>query len=156
LVTDMEVANMTAEELKYAVAELKTRAVDGRVPIDGPEVVESLCSDLVKKVQEHFVTLTLDGGGKLIKKRTIFVGTLNQTVVHPREVFVSAISDHAAGVVLVHNHPSGRTEPSREDMAITHRLVKCGKLVGIDIVDHVILGQFGLTSMKREDLLGED
>jgi DNA repair protein RadC len=150
----MDVANMTAEELRYAVNELKTRVKDRREAITGPEDVESMCQELVSKQQEHFLTLTLDGGGCVIKKRTVFKGTLNQTVVHPREVFCDAITDRAAGIVLVHNHPSGRTSPSREDTAITERLVKVGKLVGIDVVDHVIIGKFTEPfSFKREDIL---
>jgi len=66
--------------------------------------------DLRKKKQEHFVTLTLDGAHNLIKKRTVFIGTLNQSLVHPREVFADAISDRAAAVILIHNHPSGNVE----------------------------------------------
>jgi DNA repair protein RadC len=112
-------------------------------------------AEIIERPQEHFLTLTLDGGGCLIEKRVMFIGTLNQTVVHPREVFCDAISDRAAGIVLVHNHPSGRVEPSREDTAITERLVRVGRLVGIEVVDHVIVGRGGTFSFKAEGMLSE-
>jgi DNA repair protein RadC len=128
---------------------------DGGIKVSGPEDVAAIAAEIIERPQEHFLTLTLDGGGSLIEKRIIFIGTLNQTVVHPREVFCDAICDRAAGIVLAHNHPSGRVEPSREDTAITERLVRVGRLVGIEVVDHVIVGRGGTFSFKAQGLLSE-
>ncbi len=128
---------------------------DGGIKVGGPDEVAAIVAEYIERPQEHFLTLTLDGGGCLIEKRVVFIGTLNQTVVHPREVFADAISDRAAGIVLAHNHPSGRVEPSREDTAITERLVRVGRLVGIEVVDHVIVGRSGAFSFKAQGLLGE-
>lgn len=80
------------------------------------------CGLLFKSGSAGFVTLTVNGNNCLISKRVIFIGTLNKSIVHPREVFAAAISDHAAGIVLVHNHPSGNPEPSNEDIIMPMRI----------------------------------
>jgi DNA repair protein RadC len=78
---------------------------------------------------------------------------LNHSIIHPREIFADAISDRAAGIVFVHNHPSGNTEPSKEDIAITQRLVEVGKIVGIEVIDHIIVGKNGYFSFQAEGML---
>ncbi len=103
--------------------------------------------------QEHFLCITMDGASKIINVRTVFVGTLNQSLVHPREVFKNAIKDGAAGVIIAHNHPSGTLEPSRADVQITTRLKDTAKLVGIELMDHVILAKTGFYSFSDEGLL---
>ena len=105
------------------------------------------------KKQEYFLTLTLDGASNLIQKRTVFIGTLNHSIVHPREIFADAISDRAAGIVFVHNHPSANISPSKEDTTITNRLVEVGKIVGIDVIDHIIIGKDGYFSFQAEGVL---
>lgn len=110
-------------------------------------------SELKGKKQEYFVTLTLDGASCLIQKRTVFIGTLNKSMVHPREVFADTISDRAAGIIFVHNHPSGNVEPSEEDFAITERLLKVAKIMGIEVMDHIIVGKEGHFSFQSEGLL---
>ena len=115
--------------------------------------VLGLVGELREKKQEYFLTLTLDGAARLIQKRTVFIGTLNKSIVHPREVFADAISDRAAGIVFVHNHPSGNTEPSEEDFPITERLVEVARVVGIEVVDHIIVGRDGHFSFQTEGLL---
>ncbi len=105
------------------------------------------------KQQEHFMLLTLDGASKVIEKRVIFVGTLNQSLVHPREVFKPAIEDGAAGVIIAHNHPSGTLEASRADVQITQRLKEVAKLVGIELLDHVIISKEGYYSFSDEGML---
>lgn len=82
-----------------------------------------------ERKQEHVLSLTLDGTGHLIEKRVVFVGTLNQSLVHPREIFADAITDRAAGIIVAHNHPGGQLVPSREDISITERLKEVGKIV---------------------------
>lgn len=113
--------------------------LSGRIKVNNDKDVFKLTSDLSEKRQEHFVTITLDGANNLIKRRTVFIGTLNQSIVHPREVFAGALEDRAAAIIVVHNHPSGNTMPSEMDIAITRRLKYAGELLGIDLVDHVIV-----------------
>jgi len=103
--------------------------------------------------QEHFILLTLDGASHIINTHVVFIGTLNQSLVHPREVFSLAISDRAAGIIIAHNHPSGTLEASRPDLAITQRLQEVARLVGIDLLDHVILSKEGYLSFSDEGLL---
>ncbi|HOP85783.1 MAG TPA: DNA repair protein RadC [Syntrophorhabdaceae bacterium] len=112
-----------------------------------------LTEELRDKKQEYFLSLTLDGASNLIQKRTVFIGTLNHSIVHPREVFADAISDRAAGIIFVHNHPSGDLTPSRQDIEITRRLVEVGKIVGIEVLDHVIISKKGYYSFQAEGML---
>jgi len=105
------------------------------------------------KNQEHFLTITLDGASHIINVRTVFIGTLNQSIVHPREVFADAIADRAAGIIIAHNHPSGTLTASRADIQITERLKEVSKLVGIELLDHVILAKGGYYSFSDEGLL---
>ena len=116
------------------------------------EVYEELKEFSTKK-QEHFLSITLDGASHIINTRTVFIGTLNQSMVHPREVFADAIADRAAGIIIAHNHPSGTLEASRADIQITQRLKEVSKLVGIELLDHVILAKGGFYSFSDEGLL---
>ena len=116
------------------------------------EVYDELKSFSTKS-QEHFLTITLDGASHIINTRTVFIGTLNQSLVHPREVFADAIADRAAGIIIAHNHPSGTLEASRADISITQRLKEVSKLVGIELLDHVILAKGGFYSFSDEGLL---
>ena len=95
----------------------------------------------------------MDGASHIINTRTVFIGTLNQSLVHPREVFADAIADRAAGIIIAHNHPSGTLEASRADIQITQRLKEVSKLVGIELLDHVILSKNGYYSFSDEGLL---
>ncbi len=105
------------------------------------------------KQQEYFLVITLDGASHIINTRTVFIGTLNQSLVHPREVFADAIADRAAGIIIAHNHPSGTLSASRADIGITQRLEEVAKLVGIELLDHVILAKDGYYSFSDEGLL---
>lgn len=105
------------------------------------------------KQQEYFLVITLDGASHIINTRTVFIGTLNQSLVHPREVFADAIADRSAGIIIAHNHPSGTLIPSRADINITKRLEEVSKLVGIELLDHVILARDGFYSFSDEGLL---
>jgi DNA repair protein RadC len=119
------------------------------VKITFPSDVLPFVRDISDKRQEHFVCLALNGANEVIGNRVVTVGLLNSNQVHPREVFSDPIVDRAAAIILVHNHPSGDTEPSQEDVAITKRLVEAGELLGIKIHDHVIVSKNGYTSMKE-------
>ncbi len=115
--------------------------------------VYSLLADYSTKEQEHFLLITLDGASKVIEKRVIFIGTLNQSLVHPREIFRPAILDNSAGIIVAHNHPSGTLEASRADVQVTQRLKEVSKLVGIELLDHVIISKKGYYSFSDEGLL---
>lgn len=123
--------------------------------IHDPLDVARLLSDIKLKAQEHFVTLTIDQAGRLITKRLLYIGTQNACVVSPADVFGPALEERAAGILLAHTHPSGKLGPSHEDRDITERLVRVGKLVGIEVVDHVIVGSTGLFSFKQEGLIDQ-
>jgi len=105
------------------------------------------------ETRETFVALLLDVKNRLIRDVTVSQGSLTQSIVHPREVFEPAIRDSAASVIFVHNHPSGETTPSREDLDITRRLKQTGEVIGIRVLDHVIVSRSGFTSLANEGLL---
>ena len=90
--------------------------------------------------KEHFKVIFIDSRKMMMKEETVFIGTLNSSVVHPREIFQSALDEGAAAVILVHNHPSGDPEPSDDDIRITKQLIKAGGILGIDVLDHIIIG----------------
>lgn len=98
-------------------------------------------SDLIEKKKEYLVCLHLNARNVLLKKDTVSIGTLTQSLVHPREVFAPAFALHSAGVILVHNHPSGDSNPSQADIAVVNKLVRAGRLLGINVIDFVILSQ---------------
>ncbi|CAM3384430.1 DNA repair protein RadC [Hydrogenibacillus schlegelii] len=100
--------------------------------------------------QEHFVVLFLNAKYELIGDKTIFIGTLDASLVHPREVFREAIRRSAHSIILAHNHPSGDPTPSAEDVRVTGRLVQAGRLLGIEVLDHIIIGD-GVFRSLRED-----
>ena len=113
--------------------------VSDRPIIDSPEKAVEQLADLRDKKQEYFVCLTLDGANRLIAKRVISIGTLTSSLVHPREVFAEAITDHAASIIVAHNHPSSNLEPSQADRDVTERLREAGELLGINLLDHLII-----------------
>ena len=99
------------------------------------------------------MVLLLNARHEIQCRETVSIGSLNASIVHPREVFLPAILHSAASVVLVHNHPSGDPEPSEEDLSITRRLVQVGELVGIDVLDHVIVAERGVVSLRARQML---
>lgn len=121
--------------------------------IRGPDDVLAQVRDLARARREHFVVLLLNARHELQCRETVSIGSLNASIVHPREVFLPAILHSAASVVLVHNHPSGDPEPSEEDLSITRRLVEVGELVGIGVLDHVIVASRGTVSFRSRQLL---
>ena len=90
--------------------------------------------------REHLVLLTLDTKNKITSINTVSIGSINTSIVHPREVFKTAILSNASSVILTHNHPSGDVTPSKEDIDITNRIKECGRILGIELLDHVIIG----------------
>jgi len=137
---------------EYRVAEMP------RIPrtvraIRGPEDVVEACPTLRRRRCEEFHVLLLNARHEVQRRALISRGSLNASIVHPREVFRPAIVASAASIVLVHNHPSGDPEPSEEDLAITKRLVQVGELVGIGVLDHVIIARGGYVSFRSRGLL---
>jgi DNA repair protein RadC len=105
------------------------------------EVYEALRKKIGGLKKENFVVVSLDTRNKIIAVDTVFVGTLNSSLVHPREIFETAIRRHAAGIVVAHNHPSGDPEPSDEDIKVTKLLTEAAKVMGIEMPDHLIIGE---------------
>jgi len=113
------------------------------------DVYDMFKDELVSLKKEHFFVLLLDTKNRIIKKELVSVGTLNSSIVHPREVFRSAIRESANSIILIHNHPSGDCEPSDEDVSITERLVEIGCLLDVSVLDHVVVGLDGYWSWKE-------
>ncbi len=93
--------------------------------------------------QEHFICVSLNGANEIIAKRVVSIGLVNRTLVHPREVYSDPLKDRAASIIVAHNHPSGNVQPSEEDIVLTRRLHKAGKILGINLLDHIILAGNG-------------
>lgn len=119
-------------------------------PTDAAEIFIPLLRD---KIKEEFYVICLNTAGKINKYELISVGSLNQSIVHPREVFKVAIENNSANIILLHNHPSGNPEPSNEDIAITKKMVEAGKLMDIQVFDHVIIAGNKFTSLVEKRLM---
>jgi DNA repair protein RadC len=118
-----------------------------------PEDVAGLVRGKLRgKKKEHFMAILLDTRNQLIKIAEISIGSLDSSIVHPREVFKEAVSASAASVIFVHNHPSGETEASEDDINLTKRLAEAGEIMGIDVLDHIIIADKEYLSLKREGL----
>ena len=125
----------------------------GQVLRSTAEVYDAYASELEGLTRERFVSVLLDAKNRVLREERISQGTLTSSPVHPREVFASAIREAAAGVILLHNHPSGDPEPSPDDEAVTRRLVAAGELIGIPILDHVVLGAGCFVSLLDRGLI---
>jgi DNA repair protein RadC len=137
-----------------AAGELVKRALkvkDDTVPIiNSVKDVIAQFSYLRNKSREHLAALYLNARNEMVHKKHLFVGTLNANLVHPREIFEQALSNNAASVILVHNHPSGDPEPSEADLEITKRIQEAGKIMGIDVLDHIIITKTKVFSFKEK------
>jgi len=133
--------------MTYQVVSERT-APDIKVTMPGDLV--PLLKKYASKRQEHFLAVTLGGTQNVLRVNLVSVGILNRTLIHPREIFYRAIKDNACALILAHNHPSGDLNPSREDKDATDRLVKAGKLMGIEVLDHLIISKAGFYSFKEK------
>lgn len=125
-----------------------------RYVIRSPEDCANYCmNDMRFLTQEHFVCLYLNTKNQVLHKQTVFIGSLNASIVHPREVFKEAFRRSAASIICLHNHPSGDPTPSKEDIDVTKRLLECGKIIGIDVLDHLIIGEKKYVSLKEKGYL---
>lgn len=123
----------------------KERSV--RSPEDGYQLIKLFLAD---KDREYFIVASLDTKNQPVSINICHIGSLNASIVHPREVMKSAILSNAASIIVGHNHPSGQPEPSKEDIDVTKRLVEAGKIIGIDVIDHIIVGDETYTSLKEK------
>lgn len=137
------------------VCEVTTRKYRGKPPrpIRGPDDAMPFLRRYQKAKREHFLVLLLNARHELMRVETVSIGSLNASIVHPREVFLPAILHSAASIILVHNHPSGDAEPSDEDLSITRRLVQVGDLIGIGVLDHLVIAKRGVVSLRARGLL---
>jgi DNA repair protein RadC len=146
----------SSQVLLHAALELARRLMEAD---SGPRVlaqaadVHAVARDLELARREHFVAFLLDARNRVLARETISVGTLSASLVHPREVFGPAIERRAASVIVVHNHPSGDPEPSADDLALTRRLVQAGTLIGIEVLDHLVIGYGSYVSLKSRGLM---
>ncbi len=118
-----------------------------------PEDIWKELKDIRDHKKEHFVIFFLDSRNQEIKREVISVGSLNANLVHPREVFEPAVKNLAAQVILAHNHPSGDPEPSEDDLELNKRLVEAGRILGIEVIDHIVISKNGYLSFKEKGLL---
>ena len=140
----------------FYVAEVIKRRYRGRVPkpVRGPDDVVALVGKRLRtQTREHFVALLLNARHECMAVETVSIGSLNASIVHPREVFRPAVLASAASIICAHNHPSGDPEPSEEDISITRRLAQVGELLGIGLLDHVIIGRRGVVSLRERGAL---
>ena len=129
---------------------LETFDGQSKFKINSPEdVYRRLYPTMRELKKEHFIELCLDTKNQVLREDTISIGSLNANVVHPREVFRTALMESASSIIVSHNHPSGDPTPSREDIEITKKLVETGKIMGISVLDHVIIGDGKHFSMKE-------
>lgn len=117
------------------------------------DAADYVMEDLKLLRKEHFVCLFLNTKNHIIARETLSIGTLNASLVHPREVFRAAIKHNSASLICIHNHPSGDPTPSPEDISLTKRLMEAGELVGIDVLDHLVIGDGRFVSLKEHGLM---
>jgi DNA repair protein RadC len=150
------VGQIKAIELK-AMVELGVRIQRAAQPKYGRihssvDIATQMMEELKDYQQEHLLCLYLNTKNEIIRKKTLFIGSLNQSIAHPREIYHGAVKCCAARVICVHNHPSGSPTPSQADITFTKRLMKCGELMGIDLLDHLIIGNDSYISLREEGL----
>jgi DNA repair protein RadC len=140
-----------AVELGRRIASYNQRK---QVVIKSPLDVKDLLMEEMRFLEkEYFKTILLNVKNHVISVEDISIGSLNSSIVHPREVFKPAIRRSSASILLVHNHPSGDPTPSREDIEVTERLVEAGKILGINVLDHIIIGSDSIISLKEKNLM---
>lgn len=129
------------------------RLQDKRFVLSNPSAVAlHFMEEMKHYTKEHFKVLMLNTKLEIIAEETIAIGSLNSTMIHPREVFAKAVKNSSASMILVHNHPSGNPMPSKEDVSITKRLVEAGEILGIKVLDHLVIGAGVYVSLKEENI----
>lgn len=150
-ITDLQKLKL---EALFNFADRTNRAKVEKIKISSPDDAAMLMMEEMRYLQkEYFKILLLDTKNNVKKISEISVGSLNSSIVHPREVFKEAVINSCSSIILVHNHPSGEAQPSHEDIVLTNRLDECGKLIGIKVLDHVVIGDGVYFSFKEEGLI---
>ena len=141
----------------YTLKLVKENSTLYEVPvIKSPTEVYEAAKQLLalhEEPEEHFCILCLNTKNKIVGVHTISIGSLNASIVHPREVFKAAMLNNAASIICILNHPSGDPGPSRDDIETTHRLVNAGNILGIDVLDHIIIGDGRYISLKEQGMM---
>lgn len=143
----INIYSVTLVKESAKIYDLDTAVIRG--PQDARDVIVKVL-DMENLPNEHFVMLSLNTKNKVVGVHTIFVGSLNSSIVHPREIFQRALLNNSASIVVFHNHPSGDPTPSREDIEVTKRLEQAGEIIGIEVLDHIIIGDEGRYTSLRE------
>jgi DNA repair protein RadC len=149
----------SGEQIAEMIDELRKRrnpaelAPSGRIILQSVSDVAAQASEYCDKKKEYLIGFFLNARHQLLTKEIISIGTLTASLAHPREIFAPAIDKAAAGVILVHNHPSGDPSPSHEDMKLTKRISEAGKIMGIELLDHLIVSESGVYSFKQAGTL---
>ncbi len=154
------IGQVKALEIK-ALIELGARIQNDQVQIKprihaSHELAKQLILEMKDYKQEQLICVYLDTKNQVILKKTLFIGSLNQTVAHPREIFHYAVRCAAARLILAHNHPSGNVIPSTQDVQFTRRIQSCGNMMGIEVLDHLIIGQKRYFSLREEGIMDEE
>jgi len=127
---------------------------EDRPTINSPESAAALVMEEMRHLdREHFWALLLNTKNQVLARETISIGTLSSSAIHPRELYKAAVRRSAAGVILVHNHPSGDPTPSQQDIDVTKRLIEAGKIIGINVLDHLVIGDNKFVSLKERGLI---
>lgn len=135
------------------LARMNPCPVEQRFTIRSPQDAYEYLKDMQYLDREYFVVLGLNTKNEVLFRETVFIGSLNASIVHPRETFKLLIRRSCASAIVAHNHPSGQTTPSQEDLTVTKRLVEAGNITGISIVDHLIIGHEKYVSLKEKGYL---
>lgn len=148
-------SNVFGLKLFQAVAQrLAKESMPEKVELNSiPRIAEYFKKKIGKEQREYFIALYLDGANQIIAEKIVSIGVLNMSLVQPREVFQTAITKGAATIVIAHNHPSGKIDPSVEDREVTKQLIETGRIMGIEILDHIIVSNSVYFSFKQELLI---
>jgi DNA repair protein RadC len=153
LIASFAIAKKVMEEIKISDEQNEAERKKHNSVTSPDELFKIIKEKISNFSKEHFYVVSLDARNNFIGIDEISVGTLTASIVHPRETFESAIRRHAAHIIIAHNHPSGETEPSEDDLKITKRLVESGKIMGIEVLDHLIITKNNYLSFKEKSLI---
>jgi DNA repair protein RadC len=153
LITIEGIGTAKATLITAAFEFVRRRVKPKGLKISHPADILPLIQHYGDRSQEHFLCISLNGANEVLQVRVITIGLVNQSHVHPREVFADVIVERASAVIMAHNHPSGRVEPSREDTEVTQRIKVAGDLLGIELLDHIVFTQNNYYSFAEHDLL---
>ncbi|MBS6395531.1 MAG: DNA repair protein RadC [Clostridiales bacterium] len=139
--------------LEIARRMAREEAGEGTFFTSAEAVAEYYMEDMRHEEQEVLLLLMLNQKGRLLREKYMFKGTVNASVVSPREIFLEALSSRAVQIILLHNHPSGDASPSREDLNVTRKIAEAGKLLGVSLTDHIIIGDRSYVSLREKNYL---